>query len=66
MNLGRIDKFFSDNDIFEIVYCWRESLKIDTEYLLLVLDKPYFVLKASDTVLKAERRLVMMWVCELA
>lgn len=53
MNLGRIDKFFSDNDIFEIVYCWIESLKIDTEYLLLVLDRPYFVLKPSDTVLKA-------------
>ena len=66
INLGRIDRFFSNSDIFETVYCWIGSLQIDPEYFVLALDRPYYVLKPSDSVLKAERRLVMMPFCELA
>ena len=66
MNLGRIEMFFSNNDIFETVYCWIGSLQIDPEYFVLDLDRPYCVLKLNESVLKAKRRLVMMSVCELA
>ena len=66
INLGRIDRFFSNSDIFETMYCWMGSLQIDPEYFVLALDRPYYVFKPSDSVLKAERRLLMMLVCELA
>ena len=53
MNLGTIDRIFSNNDIFEMVYCWIGSLKIDQKYFVLPLDRFYYVLKPSDSVLKA-------------
>ena len=49
LNLGRIDRFFSNNDIFETLYCWIETLQIDPEYFVLALDRPYYVLKPLVT-----------------
>ena len=43
-----------------------QRVQMDPEHFVLALDQRYYVSKPNDSVLKAERRLVMMSVCELA